>query len=514
MANSFKKIVSDTIWGILSKVFDAAAKFLTIPLLVSFYGKHDYGIIALVFSLNAYLRLMDMGMNIGSIRFFAMWIAQGEWNKIGKVSRASIVFYGAIGIINGIIFIVLSRYGQALFNISPSQEPIFKAIMLVLAASTIFNWASNVISQLLTAHNEIGWVNKVTIVSSILNFLTAFLAIKLGLPLSTYFFLYVLSTLVIIPLNIYKLKVYNMPLRNLLSPKWDFLAFKEILNYGVAILAMGVFQFTADNLRPLLLGKFSINGLEVLTDFRVIQTVIALLMTLGGVFRQVLLPSSSKMLADKNEAGIHKMVYEGTKYITIFLSMIVFIMILNSEILLGLYMGSSYHVLALWLSLGLITALIGLHKSAIDSLILASGQTRFLVYISALGCLVTIPITIYLAPKYNVGAAIIGYLIYNLIEFFAYYLFYIKRVLSLDSWKIFSASFFPVILGGGFSALVSYYVIGIFNINNQYLLLFLNSFLFSGLFGLLTLYVFLKRSERRSIGVKFMAVKQRFVKTN
>ena len=64
------KLVSDSFWGILAKIIDAGAKFFTIPMLVGYYGKSDYGLIALVFSLNAYMRLMDMGINIGSIRFF------------------------------------------------------------------------------------------------------------------------------------------------------------------------------------------------------------------------------------------------------------------------------------------------------------------------------------------------------------------------------------------------------------------------------------------------------------
>src|SRR5690554_6766305 len=108
---SVKRIFSGSVWGILAKVFDAGAKFITIPLLVGFYGKSDYGLIALAFSLNTYLRLMDMGMNVGSVRFFSMWVAKEEWNKIQNVSRSSIVFYGTIGLINALIFFFMADSG-------------------------------------------------------------------------------------------------------------------------------------------------------------------------------------------------------------------------------------------------------------------------------------------------------------------------------------------------------------------------------------------------------------------
>src|SRR5690606_41668064 len=83
-----KRIFSGSAWGIMAKILDAAAKFVTIPLLVGYYGKVDYGLIALAFSLNAYLRLMDLGMNVVSVRFFSMWVAKGVWVRFQKVSRS------------------------------------------------------------------------------------------------------------------------------------------------------------------------------------------------------------------------------------------------------------------------------------------------------------------------------------------------------------------------------------------------------------------------------------------
>ena len=45
-------------------------------MLIGFFGKADYGLIALSFSLNAYLRLMELGMSTGAIRFFSIWFAR------------------------------------------------------------------------------------------------------------------------------------------------------------------------------------------------------------------------------------------------------------------------------------------------------------------------------------------------------------------------------------------------------------------------------------------------------
>jgi len=46
-----------------------------------------------------------------------------------------------------------------------------------------------------------------------------------------------------------------------------------------------------------------------------------------------------------------------------------------------------------------------------------------------------------------VGAAVIGYLVYMLIQIGFFYVYYIPKVLRLDSKKIFFGSFFPPVIG-------------------------------------------------------------------
>jgi len=488
-------IFSGSFWGIIAKILDALAKFITIPMLVGYYGKADYGLIALAFSLNAYLRLMDLGMNIGSIRFFSMWIVQEEWQKIEKVSRSSIVFYGTIGIINAIIFIILSDHGVSFFNITEEQIPVFKGIMYILAFSTVLNWTSNVITQLLSAYGELAWINKATIISSILNFATAFTAIYFKLDLTIYFCLYTISTLIIIPLNIHRLKVFNLPLRELITPKWDGRAFKEILGYSLAIFVMGIFQITANNLRPILLAKYA-SGIAVLTDYRVIQTIAMLVMAIGGVFMQVLLPSASKIYAENDKVKMSRMVYDGTKYISVLLTFIVFILIANSDVILTLYMGEGYQYLSIWLSIWLLTVLLSMHNAPVASLVLSTGKTKFLVYSSAIACILSLPVTVIFAAEYEVGAAVIGYLIFVVIQISFYYIYYTPKVLHLDSAKLFFKSFLPSVLCAVLAGVVTYLVNrALFFNGSNIVLLLIRSCTFSLSFITLILLFVIKPKE-------------------
>lgn len=446
-SNRSRQIFSGSLWGVLAKVLDALAKFITIPLLVGFYGKADYGLIALAFSLNAYLRLMDLGFNVGAVRFFSIWTEKREWEKIGEVSRSSIIFYGAIGIANGLLFVAMADWGTQLFNLSAEQLPLYRQILYILAFSAVLTWLSNVVIQLLSAKDQLGYVNRVVVLSSVLNLVVALLAVQLNWPLVVYFFWYTISTLVPIPFYVWKLRVFRLPIGYLLRPKWHGRAFKEILYYSLAIFMMGLFQLTANNLRPLLLAKYA-GGVEVLTDYRVIQTVAMLIVAFGGVFMQVLLPSSAKVYAEGDPNRISRMVFEATKYISVFLALVVFALIQSADDILLLYMGEGYQHLSPWLSLWLLTVFLSMHNTPVASMVLSTGRTRFLVYSSAVACVLSLPVTVWFAPGLQVGAAVVGYLVYMVLQIGFFYLYYIPKVLKLDGFRLFTRAFLPAALGG------------------------------------------------------------------
>ncbi|SEM43863.1 Membrane protein involved in the export of O-antigen and teichoic acid [bacterium A37T11] len=503
MQDQVRRIFSGSVWGILAKLLDALAKFVTIPMLVGFYGKADYGLIALAFSLNAYLRLMDLGFNVGAVRFFSMWTEERQWDKIGDVSRSSMVFYGAIGLINAGIFACMAGYGHDLFNLPDVQLPLFRQMMYILALSAVFNWLSNVVIQLLSAKDELGYVNRATVISSVLNFVVTFIAIRLQWPLITYFIFYTLSTLVPIPLYIYRLRVFPMPVLKLILPQWNGKAFKVILNYSLAIFMMGIFQLTANNLRPLLLGKYA-TDIGVLTDYRVIQTIASLILAFGGVFMQVLLPSSSKIHAEGNPQKTARMIFEATKYISIFLGFMVFILILNAGPILLLYMGKGYENLSLWLILWLVTVLLNMHNTPVASLVLSTGKTRFLVYSSGIACIVSLPITVIFAKQLQVGAAVVGYMVYMLLQIIAFYSYYIPKVLKLDSGAIFFRAFFPSVIVGILAWQGAHYAGLWLHAAPNLWGIILRSAIFSVIFGALLFIFVIKKADIQYLKQKLM----------
>ena len=110
--------VSAFFWSTLAKVLNAVFSFITIPLLLGFYGKAQYGILSIATACNAYMHILDLGINTGAVKFFSQWRAEGKQVLINNVARTNITFYIIISLIN--IFVLL-----AFFFIYLSIIPIF-----------------------------------------------------------------------------------------------------------------------------------------------------------------------------------------------------------------------------------------------------------------------------------------------------------------------------------------------------------------------------------------------------
>ena len=69
---------SSFFWSTLAKILNAILGFISIPLLLGYYGKADYGILSIATACNGYMSLLDLGMNTGAVKFYSQWKAEGD----------------------------------------------------------------------------------------------------------------------------------------------------------------------------------------------------------------------------------------------------------------------------------------------------------------------------------------------------------------------------------------------------------------------------------------------------
>lgn len=440
---SKQKVVKGVAWTMIVNIVNAIYGFISVPILINYFGKAEYGLIGIAMSINVYMNLMDMGFNSTNVRFFSTWLAQNKHKRLLRGFQTSLSFYSVIGLINAIALLIVALFSDRIFNVTLIQNEILKHLFYILAISAFCQWFSSCFDQIIKATENVAWIQKRTLLTKILMLLVLWATVLLDLSIELYFVLTSLAQLAIVPMSIGMIKK-QLPYISFV-PKWDSQSFKEMLPYCLNIFSFSIFQFSFYNLRPIFLG---IQGtVESVADYRILNAIIGAVTMFGGAFMNVLLPSAAKVVAQENKEAYYRIAYNGTRYVTIVICFFCFgIMAVGPE-LLTLYVGKDYLYLIPWLNIWLLCTL-GNHNQAISSLILSGADIRAITYNSVAASCIGLILCWFLIPYFQIGGTIIAFLVYLLIQLFFYYFYYWPRKMKIDSCRVFLKSFFPYVLCG------------------------------------------------------------------
>lgn len=420
--------VSSFFWSTLSKVLTAIVGFLSVPLLLGFYGKAEYGILAIATACNGYMQLLDLGMNIGTVRFFSQWRAEGKNELINRVARTNITFYGLIAIVNILGLVGLALWGEGLFSVTHEQFLLLRTCLLIIVLFSVLSWETTTFNQLLIADKHMAFTMQMQCIITVLKGLLVAMVLLFKLPLTTYFFFLTgVLTLLLIP-YIIRCRKYN--LINSIRPATYWNDFKVVITFSLSLFLLSLFQSTATQSRPILLSMFASNGATAVTDFRIIEVVPQMIIMIGGTFSGMFLPKTSEMVARKDEKAIKEFAYKWTTMTTIVVACLCFPVMLCTNEILTAYVGASYAHLSVWLLIWTITVLIQMHTTPGNALVLAYGKTKLLVQVTSVACVCSMILNVVLCKYFEVGSAIIAYFLYVCTIIGLYYVVFIKTVAS------------------------------------------------------------------------------------
>lgn len=445
--------ISSFFWTTAAKLLSAVVGFVSVPLLMGWFGKGSYGIISLATACNAYMHILDLGMNTGAVKFYSAWKAQGRVDLIYKAAHSNISFYLVVAAINAAVLVIAALFGEGLFNVSHEQFLILRQCLLIIAAFSFLSWAATSFNQLLVADRRMDYTMKVQCVQALLKALLVAAVFWTRMDISSYFLaLTATVSLLAVP---YAWKCLKLRLIDSIVPKWDWSSYKPVLLFSLSIFALSLFQMTATQSRPIILSIFSDNAAETVADFRVLEVMPGLVIMIGGTFSAIFLPKASELSAKADNVGIQEFAYKWTKYTSIIATVLCVPFMLCASESLSAYVGNEYAVLGKWLALWCLTVLIQIHTTPGNSLILASGKTMPLVRLTAVACVISMIINALLAKRLGSGSAVAAYFVYVLIVIGAQYLYFYRSLVRLERLRVFKAFALPCLLAFAVAFLVS-----------------------------------------------------------
>lgn len=453
---SAKKIARGAVWTTITNIVNGIYGFISVPLLIAYFGKSNYGLIGLALSVNVYLNLLDLGLNSTNIRFFSNWLAKDDKNSVNRLFGTSMSFYGIIGLINAAIMLIVGVFAQDIFHLNNEQGTILMHLFFILAISAFISWYTSCFDQLIQANEYVGWTGQVKLLAKLLQCIILVLTLTLKFSIETFYALTTFSMFIVIPFCVNKIRKLCPYIK--FKPSFDKTIFKEILPYSLNIFSFGIFQFSFYNLRPVFLG---LQGTPSdVTDYRVLNGIASIVMMLGGSFMGVFLPSVTKAVAQGNKEALDHVTFDGTKYISILLCFCSFGVISVAPELIEIYVGTEYHHLVIWLVLWLLLLTLS-HNQAISAEILAGSDIRAITYSSIISSILGLLVCWFTIPIYQVGGAILGYSVYQFIQITFYYVYYWPKKMGINSRRVFSESYSPYLFAGLAISAICHYLLNL-----------------------------------------------------
>lgn len=486
-------IASGVSWSIIQNIVSILYGIVSVPFLINYFGKAEYGLIGLATSVNVYVHLMDMGMSSTNVKFFSEFLVNGDKDKIQRLFSTMHSMYLIIGFINSAILFVLSFFVSDLFKVTPDQAVVLRNLLLILGLNAVFSWISACYDQFLQANDLLSWTKKRLTLLKLLQFVVLVTTIMFKLSIEVYFFFYVFMVTFILPLSVIKVQKIAPSMKK--NFRIDGAILRLVIPFALSIFSFSIFQFLALNFRPLVLGNMS--GPVAVAEFNVMNTIALAVTVFSNSFIQVLIPVVTKAKASNDVRTINVIMKDGTKYVTILLSTVIFILVISAKEILKIYVGDDFVHLFGWVALWLLTLLLS-HRNAMTSMVFTENKLMSVVIMSSFAMVVAFTAYFLLVPKLDVGGVVVGFTLHELIHTLFYYVYFLPKVSKIHTKEIFIQSVLPVIILLGISALLIYLLFGCFNLS-EWCSVIGKTIVALFLFAVVIWFVLLRKSDKQRL---------------
>ena len=378
--------------------------FFFTPYLISELGKSQYGVWSLVFSLVAYMRLADVGMNQAVARYFSKYFAVSDWKQLNEVVSSAARIYLIVSLT---IVVVSASIAYGLlhhFQIDAEMLRVAQITLVVIGVNQAVSYMMIPFAALLPFHRT-DIVNYFEIGTLLVQTAIIILLLELGYGL-------VAMSLLILGLNtVTHLWRYTIRVRLFPRVKFSMSAInsektKELLSYGstsLLIVASWIVIFQTDNI---VIGRFI--SMEAVAVYAVPAMIITQLRNSINAIAVPIIPTISHIEAEKDDARIMDIYFKSTRYLY-YLSAFICIGVLffgGPFILLWIKEGFAESVDILYILI--IPASIYLPQMIANSVLFGISKHKILLYILAAEGVSNIALSLALVGRYGIVGVALG----------------------------------------------------------------------------------------------------------
>lgn len=322
------------------EVFSAT---LFTPYLIRSLGQAEYGVYQLVYSVTAYLMLLDLGIGNAVIRYMAKYRAENNKQKQEEFLGIATLFYGLIAIVVLVIGAVLLWVFPTAFakGLTPEEITIGRKLLTVTMLSTAVTLGTSSFATTLMAYERFSFSKGLSILFSLLKIVFAMIALKLGMRSLGVVMVYFITNL--LTRGAYTAYVL---LKLHLKPKFknpDFGFVKETVSYSAFVfLQMVATQINAMT-DSVLLGILAKGSSVIIAVYGAGAQIVQYFKTVGGHFNGVLMAGVVRLVeSGANAKALQDEMVRIGRIVLMMLGMVFTVFVVNGADFMVLWAGENY----------------------------------------------------------------------------------------------------------------------------------------------------------------------------
>ena len=322
----------------LGLVVNIATGIVISPYILHKLGDEAFGLWVLVFSINGYYGLFDMGIRSSIVRYVAKYSATDEHDELNRVISTSLFSYSAVFLILLALTGAGSFYLDRIVHIQPAYVVTGKLLFLMVGASLALGFPLGVFAGVLEGLQKFYLINSINITTTILRAVLIVVALGHGFGLLMVTWITILLPLVnqlANAFNVFRLTHVRIGLRFVTKEM-----FKRLFSYGSV-----TFMFTvARNLRfktdSLVIGAFL--SAAAITPFAIASRIVDYSTSMVDTLAQVFTPMSSHFDAKGEIDKLRAVFVQGNRACGLIVFPICAGVIILGKAIIQVWMGAKY----------------------------------------------------------------------------------------------------------------------------------------------------------------------------
>jgi O-antigen/teichoic acid export membrane protein len=395
--------VNTVMLGVRTLVSGVVALAL-LALLIDRVGAAPTGLFIFATTLTGYITAVEYGLGVSVTKYVAEHRATGDAEQLGSVLRASLVILLAVGILVASAIVLLAALaGEALFGTASIRHEVMPTL-LVAAAISLFYWPSRIGISALRGLERYDFCAIIEMAGSVVTFVLIYVVSRWthSVPVLTALFG---APLVVEGVSAGVLAWPHLGLRRGVG-RWRGTHLRSTLGFSAGLFLIGTsdtFVYESDRLViAAFVGSAAIVVYEVAlrphNGVRLISNLIA----------SALLATSARLVAQNRMEQLRKLVLVGSLYGIVLTVPLVVLTFLLARPIIEAWVGHGYGRYAVYVQIFVSYWFVGATTGPLGVAIYGIGRIRKFVWLTVIGSVVTLALSIGLTAAWGTVGVIWG----------------------------------------------------------------------------------------------------------